>query len=359
MLHLLRFMLQQGIKPSLNRKGNSALACVLRHVRDWEFRYELIDMLLQHGADANCVGKDGSVPLIVCFVPLLNKGLLHLLTHTKKVSYLNCVRILCKFGANPNCAWRTNLTPLHVLVFSASEYITMMNREEDKQTAFGFIRQVLTILLQHNLDPNVDFSQRNQHILLALLDLVQNARAPSDLEFVADLSLTLMQFGANPDVRICPVEPTIIHSQSSVFIKKSSNHVSYIRILLFSFGNLFFFVLKVLYYYLQHLLKKEELLIDDEPQHFLRLILLYYHAMSHNELFACLNHINKELLSGTLRSNSTILVNHLAQLASQPRSLKSISRNKVYLCLRRQLAPNINKLQLPPSLKEYILQFLP
>lgn len=49
MLHLLRFLLQHGAAPSINKQGNSALASVLRHVRDWEFRYELLDMLLQHG----------------------------------------------------------------------------------------------------------------------------------------------------------------------------------------------------------------------------------------------------------------------------------------------------------------------
>ena len=56
---------QQGAGPSINQSGNSALACVLRHVRDWEFRYELLDMLLQHGGNPNVVGRDGSVPLMV------------------------------------------------------------------------------------------------------------------------------------------------------------------------------------------------------------------------------------------------------------------------------------------------------
>ena len=225
MLHLTRFLLQHKASPSINRKGNSAMACVLRHVRDWEFRFELLNMLLQHGGDPNCVGRDGSVPLIVCLVPLLNKGLLHLLNHTKKVSYLNCVRILCKFGADPNCSWRTNLTPLHVLVFTASEYITMANTAE-KEAAFEFIRQVLTILLQHKLDPNVLFSQRTQHVLLALLDMVQNARTPSDLDYVYDLTLTLLQYGADPNVFITTDEPTFCSSQGSLFIKKPTNYVS-------------------------------------------------------------------------------------------------------------------------------------
>ena len=274
MLHLMRYLLQQKASPSINRKGNSALACVLRHVRDWEFRFELLEMLLQNAGDPNCVGRDGSVPLIVCLVPLLNKGLLHFLNHNKKVSYLNCVRTLCKHGANPNCSWRTNLTPLHVLVFTACEYITMRDEDEGsstpdnmphsatldypsaaslainppvtyvdyndnsmkKKSAFEFIQQVLLILLQHDLDPNVVFSQRNQHILLALLDVVQNARTPTDLEYVYQLSVKLIQFGADPNIFICNDELTnFLSSQGSVYIKKPTNYVS-----IFSFASLTF-----------------------------------------------------------------------------------------------------------------------
>jgi hypothetical protein len=84
--HLLfMFLVAQGAGPSINQSGNSALACVLRHVRDWEFRYELLDMLLQHGGNPNVVGRDGSVPLMVCLVPLINKDPLHHFTHTMKV----------------------------------------------------------------------------------------------------------------------------------------------------------------------------------------------------------------------------------------------------------------------------------
>ena len=67
---------------------------------------------------------------------------------------------------------------------------------------FEFIRQLLTLLLQHGLDPNVRFSQRHNHILLSLMDMVQNARVPSDLNYVYDLTLTLIQYGANPSVCI-------------------------------------------------------------------------------------------------------------------------------------------------------------
>ena len=94
-----------------------------------------------------------------------------------QVCYLNCVRILCKYGANPNCSSKSNLTPLHVLVFTGTENISLA-REEEKREAFEFIRNLLTLLLQHGLDPNVRFSQRSHHILLSLMDMVQNARSP-------------------------------------------------------------------------------------------------------------------------------------------------------------------------------------
>lgn len=42
--------------------------------------------------DPNIVGRDGSVPLMVCLVPLINKDPLHHFTHTMKVS-LNAFKI--------------------------------------------------------------------------------------------------------------------------------------------------------------------------------------------------------------------------------------------------------------------------
>lgn len=85
-------MLRNGASPSINQSGNSALACVLRHVRDWEFRYEMLNMLLQAGGNPNIVGRDGSVPLMVCLVPLINKDPLNHFTHTMKVLHFICMR---------------------------------------------------------------------------------------------------------------------------------------------------------------------------------------------------------------------------------------------------------------------------
>ena len=55
--------------------------------------------------------------------------------------------------------------------------------------------------------------------------MVLSARNPQDLDYVYDLTLTLIQYGADPNVNICMTEPMICHSQSSFFLKKSSNKV--------------------------------------------------------------------------------------------------------------------------------------
>ena len=41
---------------------------------------------LQEGGDPNIEGRDGSVPLMVCLVPLINKDPLHHFSHLMKVS---------------------------------------------------------------------------------------------------------------------------------------------------------------------------------------------------------------------------------------------------------------------------------
>uniref|UniRef100_A0A2P2I3J9 Serine/threonine-protein phosphatase 6 regulatory ankyrin repeat subunit C-like n=1 Tax=Hirondellea gigas TaxID=1518452 RepID=A0A2P2I3J9_9CRUS len=330
LLHIVRYLLQHGAKKSINQPGNSALASVLRHVKDWEFRYELLDMLLSLGGNPNLVGRDGSVPLMVCLVPLINKDPLHHFTHTMKVFYLNCVRILCKNGADPNCILQSKLTPLHVLMFTASENIAL-SREDVKSGAFSFIRQLLVIMLQHGLEPNIKFRNGSQHILLALMDMVQNARSPPDLIYVYDLTSTLLQYGADPNVSISTTEPIICHSQSSVFLKKSSN--------------------QVLYYYVQLLVRKEELLKDSEHR-FSRLLYLYYYSMEHVPLYRCLKILHTQTALLPMKQQ---LATILRELYTAPRSLKQICRVVIYNALGRKAAPLVPKLPLPTLLKEYLI----
>lgn len=336
-LHLVRFLLQNGARPSINQPGNSALACVLRHVRDWEFRYELLTMLLQEGGNPNFVGRDGSVPLMVCLVPLINKDPLHHFTHSMKVCYLNCVRILCKHGANPNCSSRSNLTPLHVLMFTASESIAL-SRQDEKAQNFEFIRNLLVLLLQYGLDPNVRLTQKTPHILPALIDMVSQARFPADLAHVHSFTLALIQYGADPNIRVPPPDQiSVCHSQPSG-LKRPSNHV--------------------LYYYIVTICRKEDIVMDP-AQNFVSLIMIFYFCMDHHPLFSCLKVIFTALHSGIISVKGTALLNVIRELNSTPRTLKQISRVCIYKALRQCPGVHANKLPLPPVLKDYLLNFEP
>lgn len=48
-------------------------------------------MLLTEGGDPNVEGRDGSVPLMVCLVPLINKDPLHHFSHHMKVHSCSCI----------------------------------------------------------------------------------------------------------------------------------------------------------------------------------------------------------------------------------------------------------------------------
>ncbi|KAL1131937.1 hypothetical protein AAG570_011548 [Ranatra chinensis] len=334
-LHLVRYLLQNGSRPSINHPGNSALACVLRHVRDWEFRYELLNMLLQEGGNPNVVGRDGSVPLMVCLVPLINKDLLHHFTHTMKVCYLNCVRILLKHGANPNCSSRSNLTPLHVLMFSARETMTL---GRDLEQNMEFIRSLLVLLLQHGLETNIRFSNKSQHVLHAMLNMVIASRAPSDIQHVYNLTLTFLQYGANPDICVSwsSCDPSVA---SSIFLRAAGSQ-------------------PILYHYVIHVSRRDDIILDPQ-QRFASLIWLYSLCMGHQELYACLGALLRAQEAGVIPIRATSLYSLLKELNSRPRTLKQLVRNVIHRSVDRKPGLYVNKLPLPTPLKDYLLNFDP
>lgn len=335
-LHLVRYLIQSGAKQSINQVGNSALACVLRHVRDWEICYELLNMLLNEGGEPNMVGRDGSVPIMICLVPLINKDPLHHFTHSMKVCYLNCIRILLKKGANPNCSYKLNLTPLHVLVFTISENITL-NCNIQKSLNFEFIKTLLVLLLTHGLDPNVRVSIRTQHILQSCMDMIQNVRDCKDIHYVYDLTLTLIQYGANPDLSLNMSEAIKNYPpQQLQSTWKTKNYI--------------------LYYYIM-LISRKEHLITDPNMSFAKIVTLFYLVMQHKPLFECLKILYTQQLSLVPGKTTEPLTCIIRDLYKRPRTLKQICRIKIHNCLHRKPGLYINKLNLPTQMKEYLLNF--
>ncbi|XP_058055331.1 ankyrin-3 isoform X2 [Anopheles bellator] len=337
-LHLVRFLLQNGAKSSINQSGNSALACVFRHIRDWEVCYELLNMLIKEGGDPNIVGRDGSVPIMVCLVPLINKDPLHHFTHSMKVCYLNCIRILLQNGANPNCSYRSNLTPLHVLIFTVSENFTL-NCDGQKRANFDFIKNILLLLLQYGLDCNIT----SQHILQSVIDMIVNVRTCPDILCVYELLLLLMQYGIDPNISLSfkLMMNGASSSNSSENLRNSfrQNARNYL-----------------LFYYIMLITRKEFILLDSE-QTYQRIIYLFYYSMKHDTLFNCLKSLHNLFIAQVPHKSIDNLRHLIITLYKKPRSLKQLCRVCIYDSLGKKLAPNINRLNLPGPLKEYVMNF--
>ncbi|XP_037938904.1 ankyrin-3 [Teleopsis dalmanni] len=361
-LHLVRFLLQNGAKSSINQAGNSALACVFRHVRDWEVCFELLNMLIKEDGDPNIVGRDGSVPLMVLLVPLINKDQFHHYTHSMKVCYLNCIRILLQYGANPNCSYRANLTPLHVLIFTLSENFTL-NCDAQKRTNFDFIKNILLLLLQHGLDCN----QTYQHILQAVMDMVQNVRTCLDMQCIYELTLTLIQYGADPNI-VLSGKTT---SGSAIF----SNEIAMYGEALCtnnaqedgtndngrqalgdnSFRNSFRTNSRYILFYYIILITKKEIILNDPELTFTRIIHLFFLTMQHEPLYNCLKSLHNFYVAQVPSKKTEQLISLISSLYRTSRSLKQLARIAIIQALDRKLAQNINRLNLPGPLKEYVL----
>ena len=105
----------------------------------------------------------------------------------------------------------------------------------------------------------------------------------------------------------------------------------------------------------QVILRREELLRDPE-QRYARIIILYYMAMEHRPLYACLKLLYTQAGLVPMRS---ALCRLIRQLYSHPRSLKQMCRVTIYNAVGRCSALSVNKLPLPGPLKEYLLSFDP
>ncbi|XP_055612157.1 ankyrin-3 [Uranotaenia lowii] len=383
-LHLVRFMLQNGAKSSINQAGNSALACVFRHIRDWEVCYELLNMLIKEGGDPNIVGRDGSVPIMVCLVPLINKDPLHHFTHSMKVCYLNCIRILLQNGANPNCSYRSNLTPLHVLIFTVSENFTL-NCDTQKRANFDFIKNILILLLQYGLDCNIT----SQHILQSVIDMIVNVRTCPDILCVYELLLVLIQYGTDPNITL---------SNKLMMSGSSSHSINYVNDFI-NFGGMRAVGSAgdgagpsgstaavastsngtgtaaggngsdnlrssfrnnarnyLLFYYIMLITRKEFILLDRD-QTYQRIIYLFYYSMKHETLFNCLKSLHNLFIAQVPNKSIDNLRHLIITLYKKPRSLKQLCRVCIYNNLNKKLAPSINRLNLPLPLKEYVLNF--
>lgn len=327
--------------------------------------YELVNMFLKEDqtVDPNIVGRDGSSPLMVCLVPLINKDPLHSFTHTMKVFYLNCIRLLLQHGANPNCSYRSNLTPLHILIFTVSENFTVsVNCDIQKRANFDFIKNILILLLQHGLD--CKRAVHPHHILQSIMEMVQNVRRCTDVLCIYELSLLILQYGGNPNIVLNNKAPGSIINEALSFENGSNGAGSsrHLQVhnengsegLRSSFRNngrnyiLFYFIM---------LIMRKEFILTDPDKHYLKIINLFYATMGHDVLYACLRALQNLFILQVPTKSKEFLINYIGNLYRKPRSLKELCRVRIYESLNHRLAQNISRLNMPIPIKDYVLNF--
>ena len=112
----------------------------------------------------------------------------------------------------------------------------------------------------------------------------------------------------------------------------------------------------VLYQFVQLLMKKDKLWCNDTSLCFGRLIRLYFMAMNHTEVYACLRVLYAQ--TGMTPTKSPIC-NVIRDFYNKPRTLKQMTRVVIYNAVGQRPALRVSKLPLPASLKEYLLSFEP
>lgn len=284
-----------------------------------------------------------------------------------QVCYLNCIRLLLKHGANPNCSYRLTLTPLHVLLFTVSENFTL-NCDVQKRANFEFIKNILLLLLQHGLNCNVT---SQQPILKSIIEMIHNVRTYPDISYIYELLLILIQYGADPNVSLNGSKsgssitnnslgiPINLEDEISRCQPSSSNGLNerdsrnYNENFKPSFRNSRSYLLL---YYITLITKKEFLLADPELN-YIKIILLFYYSMQHESLHNCLKILHNLLIAQVPNKSTEHLITLISSLVKKPRTLKQITRLKIYDSLNKKLAPNINRLNLPALIKDYVLNF--
>ena len=270
--------------------------------------------------------------------------------------YLNCIRILLQHGANANCSYRSNLTPLHVLIFTVSENFTVsVNCDIQKRANFDFIKNILVLLLQHGLDCNL----LSQHILQSIMEMVQNVRTvATDISCIYELTLTILQYGADPNVILNSKQVSGCLTAVSEALANGGNQrqlAAPVEVGNESMRNSFRNNARnnVLFYYIM-LITRKEFILTNPDRNYTKIIYLFYYTMQHDALYSCLKMLHNLF---TPNKSTEHLVNLISHLHRRPRSLKEICRVTIYESLNRKLANNINRLNMPSPIKDYVLNF--
>lgn len=252
-----------------------------------------------------------------------------------------------------------------MLIFTVSENFTL-NCDIQKRINFDFIKNILLLLLQHGLDCNVT----SQHILKSIMEMVHNVRTCPDILCVYELTQTLIQYGGDPNIslggtktnsgnligdisgnpgdQIMRAHPSATGLNDPEIVRTTNND---------SFRNSFRNSRNYLLFHYIMLITKKEFLLTEASATYVKVIYLFYYSMQHEPLYNCMKSLHNLYIAQVPNKNTDGLIALISQLYKRPRSLKQMCRVVIYESMNKRLALNINRLNLPAPLKEYVLSF--
>lgn len=192
------------------------------------------------------------------------------------------------------------------------------------------------------------------------MEMVQNVRSvTTDILCIYELTLTILQNGADPNVMLNNKQVSgSMAAVSEILASGSNNQMRLMAPPVSENRNSFRNNARnyILFYYIM-LITRKEFILAHPDRNYTKVIYLFYYTMRHDVLYSCLKSLHNLFIVQVPNKSTEHLVNLISQLYRRPRSLKEICRVTIYESLNRKLANNINRLNMPLPMKDYVLNF--
>ncbi|XP_076444801.1 uncharacterized protein LOC143282850 isoform X1 [Babylonia areolata] len=327
---------------------------IVEYQNDYRTLTEAMGVLLEHEVPVDFTCPAGHTPLILLMQCFLFDSVVRIVGQAGDA--LRAVKMLVHHGANVNFTDSFQGTAATLVAMICRRCFTERSLRSDPALQVEYARftdDLLCLLLRSGLDPNHRTLRSSPfprggtgNALIEFVRLSELAGTRAEFELVRRWMVTLLQWGADPDLEPYQSEPIICHSQSSIFLKRQGTQPVSL--------------------YLQKARERQSSRSEASAEMVegaCSLLWLFYNSMGHKPLYDCLHSARGmtrfQLLDShsALASNLDTFISTVHAMAETPRSLKQMARVSVYKALGRQVVRRVDHLPIPWAVKQYMLDF--
>ncbi|KAK7108264.1 serine/threonine-protein phosphatase 6 regulatory ankyrin repeat subunit B-like [Littorina saxatilis] len=353
MLHIALKACHQG-EPCPCVRTSQPDMFIVEYQNDYATLAHAMEVLLEHEAPVDFTCAVGHTPLVLLVQCFQYDSVPRLVAQAKDA--LKAVETLVHYGANVNFTDSFQGTAATLVAMVCRRCFSEHTVRSDPvlQASFAqFTNDLLRLLLSNGLDPNHKTQRSSPFLrggtgnaLIEFVRLSELATTCAEFSLVYNWLLTLLQWGADPDLEPYQSEPIICHSQSSIFLKKQGTQPVSL--------------------YLQKARERQSspsTSTENIAKGTRAMLQLFYNAMDHKALYDCLQSARGMAGFHVLDAHSLLyphtdsFISTVHSMTETPRSLKQIARVSVYKALNRRVAERVDTLPLPWAVKQYLLDF--